>query len=1468
MRCCALCASIRPGAFNGHRLCATHKIEFAQGAPSPFREEPQEAPQREIVESTRWKEVTPSEYPWEREALGYLRAKLPDREPYRAWANFEFIAGDGSINEVDVLVLSPKGFYLVEIKSRPGNVEGDAGTWTWVQEGRRTTTDNPLIVANRKAKKLIDLLRRQRALSGFRLPFLQAVVFLSAEDVRIRLPEQVKAAVYGRDPDDSKDRSPRSGIIGALTRWPDDAPPRHRIDRPMAKAITRAMDQAGIRQSHKARRVGDYQLEELIYEGPNYQDWSATHVSLEADRARVRIYLVELGASEDARSSIARAAKREYQILRDIFHPGILRAKHYTDHERGPALLYEYDPRSQRLDHYLRERGEGLTVDARLDLIRQVAETVQYAHSKRLYHRALCPQNILVVDPEATTPRLQILNWQTASRESSSRGLTALGLSATSHVGNLIEEESAVYLAPEALTERGESGELADVFSLGAIAYHLFSGKAPAASFVELTDKLREGQGLQVSGVLDGAAESLRCLIQYATHPDLSVRLDTVTDFLQEIERFEDEITTPDPDPDVVRDPTQAKANDRILHGYVVKRRLGKGATSVGLLVERDGKESVLKVALEPSHNARLRSEAELLKKLRRHQFIVELKEVLEFDDRVALRMDKAGDQTLAQRLREEGRLHLELLERFGDDLLQAVKWLEEEGVPHRDIKPENLGVAPMGRGDHLHLVLYDFSLASNPAEDIRAGTVPYLDPFLALRKPPRWDSYAERFAAAMTLYQMATGALPQWGDGQSEPSVLAVEVTLDGDAFEPALREPMLAFFGRALRRDYRERYDNAEEMLRAWRAMFAAASAPEVVTEHGEEARTVTELEDATPETRLSELAFSTRALNAAERANLRTVRDLLHFPLPFLRRLRGVGSKTRRELSDHLAALAQRFPDVAAEPKRLPKEALAEAPAADESVSVDELIKLLLPEARTDAAKASAKTVDALLGLSQDSKHLDWPSQSDVARALGHDPAVVSQTLAKVRKRWLKLPAVTRLREDIVALLDTQGGVMTARELTDALLASRGSVQSEPLRTHHLLAVLRAATETERERAAARWLIRRYGDGGNVLVVRDELAPDGTQVMDGEKLADYAEALGRCADVLARDEPLRPPTRALESLLAVEVPEGVSQPATSRLLQLAAATSSGAALSSRLELYPRKMSAQRALKLSVGALAGARELTPEQVSERVAGRFPESEPLPTRPELDRLLDEAGAGYRWEPQAANGAGAYRAPLREFTTVSSVTSLTRSQAATARFEPVSDEQLTVEGFEQRLRASIDNHSFLVLTVAVPRATLAARLLTERFPVQVLSFDALMIRHMKAFTDEKRIDWRVVLRADGVAPDQRAASRDWGNLQRVVKAVLPRIQAELSGASKHVLLTDPGLLARYEQMSFITELQSATGRPGGPPGLWLLIPSDGQQHRPMLDGQPVPVYTSAQWARVPDSWLAAFKHDVVVATGV
>lgn len=131
-----------------------------------------------VMSAQRWSAIAESEFDWEREALAFLRDYLPDVDPWHVWSNFEFIDDQGRVIEVDALVLSPRGLFLVEIKSRPGRVEGDAHSWTWVQDGRTSTYDNPYLLANRKATRMKSLLQRQDAFRRARLPvpFVNAVI--------------------------------------------------------------------------------------------------------------------------------------------------------------------------------------------------------------------------------------------------------------------------------------------------------------------------------------------------------------------------------------------------------------------------------------------------------------------------------------------------------------------------------------------------------------------------------------------------------------------------------------------------------------------------------------------------------------------------------------------------------------------------------------------------------------------------------------------------------------------------------------------------------------------------------------------------------------------------------------------------------------------------------------------------------------------------------------------------------------------------------------------------------------------------------------------------------------------------------------------------------------------------------------------------------------------------------------------
>jgi serine/threonine protein kinase len=1401
----------------------------------------------------RWHVITESGFPWEREALEWLRNQLPDRDPWNVWTNFEFIDDEGKISEVDALVLSSAGLFLVEIKSRPGTVDGDAHTWTWTTDGREYTYDNPLLLANRKAKRLASLLRRQPAIikAKIRLPFVDPAIFLSSTSLNSRLQGTAKTATFQRGQPGSLNDD---GIIAALTQGFNDHTARA-IDGQQARAIARGLAEAGIRPSNKHRQVGDYKLIKLIAEGEGFQDWESQHISLPNVQRRVRIYTIASASSPEARDSRVRQARREFEVLEGISHPGILKVNDYKETEMGPALIFDHDAKAQRLDHLLRDRGTQLTVTQRLQLVRDIAETLKYAHSKRLFHRALGPQSIMIhaVDPTGTlAPRL--MNWQTAARESSDPD-TVHRTTGTRHVEDYVEDPGLVYLAPETTRADATHGPSLDVFSLGAIAYQVFSGQSPAGSVLELSEKLRQGQGLRLSDVMDGCGMRLQELIQYATCPDVMARYDTVQGFLDDLVKVEEELTAPDPETTV--DPSVAGRGDRLEGGFTVIDRPGRGSSSDVLLVQEDDSQEalILKVANDLAHNDRLMAEGDVLANLH-HQNIVQYRRTLTVAGRTAVLMRSAGPENLAKKIREGGRLSRDLLQRFGEELIEVVNYLEDHGVAHRDLKPENIGIAQSSSGK-LQLVVFDFSLCRTPAENISAGTHPYLDPFLSLRRPPRWDLYAERFALAVTLYEMAVGKPPVWGDGHTSPAMLDVEASIASDVFDPVTREGFTAFFSKALRRDFKQRFDNAEDMLRAWRAIFAARQTVHPPRAKGFEATALT----ATPTTTMAELGYSLEAQDVLERMGVHNARELLAVDRIRFRYLRGVGDKIRKEIRRAAKELARLRPDLIQGRATL-HDADDEDAMDGGAISVNELAAQLLPRRPAGDDRPEEIALAHYLGLDSGQDEADkpaapWPTLGESATAAGVERGTLTKVLIKARERWLKTPAYTEVRLQLEKLVSSQGQVMTANEAALALLALRGcAVQDDAERLQLAHAVLRAALEAES-----------HLDQPRFECFDHQPSP---LIATSSAWADYARQLGNVADACALADPLLPPSRALEALESVKTvsnmqgQDAAPMPAP-RLLRLATSASRKAALSSRQEIYSQGMPALQALRQSLGALVGAPMLRTRELQDRVRGRYPEATPLPGRPELDRLLEEVGAPMQWSAVAADGAGAYLcAALGNTPTAGMTTQYSRQStyhgtsshgAAGAASDVLVAEALAAEA---RLQRAIKSGGLLVLSVDPRQARHAETELLRRFgpdsehqpAIQRLSFDALLLKALRAEASAARVDWNIVLHADSADP----VSRDWTNLQRLVQRTLCTLKPLLLHSPAPILLANVGLLARYNLMSLVTEIEAAAGRPGHTPALWMLLPSH-KQGLPVIDGVPVPLVNGSQSFGLPQAWV-------------
>ena len=1314
---------------------------------------------------TNWHVISPSPFPWEQEALEYIQAEFPSHEPYRAWSNFEFIADDGSLNEVDLLVFTPQGFFLVEIKSNPGVLSGDANSWIWQHDDRQKIVDNPLYLANLKAKKLASLLQRQRAIDKLRLPFIEPLIFCSAANLQCRLEGNAQFRICLRD------HEKRPGIMAALKNrkcpgLPEQSRGTH--DRPMVKAISRGLDQIGIRPTQRSRRVGDYELQNLIDEGPGYQDFTGKHVAIKDTVRRIRIYLVQAEADPDQRKILHRAAEREFRLLQTLEHPGVLRAMDFTTHELGPTIIFQHAASAIRLDHYLIQHKGQISDDIRLGLMRQIAETIRFAHKKHIVHRALSPRAILLNNYESPNPQTAIMNWQLGYRQSVKGGtIITKEVTATKHLDNLADEHTRVFMAPETLADLDNLGEHHDIFSLGAICYQLFTGQAPAESSLALAEKLRAHRGLRVSAVLNGAPESLDQLVQYSTDPDVSERLDTVDEFIEFLDTVEDELTTPSSQ--LVGDPNHAKPGDILQGGYQVIRKIGVGSTATAFLVVKNDREYVVKVAVDVDHNDRVRDEGQVLRKLN-SPLIVRCHDIIQINDRTAILLDRAGETTLGQRIRNEGRLSFDLLQRFGEDLLESVVLLEREGIAHRDIKPENIGVSAVGRGDALHLVLFDFSLSRCMPENIRAGTPRYLDPFLSLRKPLRWDLQAERYSTAVTLYQMATKSLPVWHDGKTDPAMVECEATIESELFEPNLREQLTGFFQRALRRNPRERFDNAQQMLDAWQRVFGTVTGTLSTTDEGAEQDNSSLLAIATMETSVAELGLGPAAVDALDRINVVKVEDLLRLWGKRLSHMRGVGNKTRKRILAAVKVLRERLGTTSnGDASRYPTDEIStdEGAVSQDRFSIDILVEQIL-RAKAKSRNATENTaLEALLGLDQRIDHT-WPSQADVAPLAGVTRGRISQILSDALNRWIRNPAITALRDQVADILEQNGGVTSAQEMCQALLAARGCVAEEPMRTRLGRVVTRAAVETENLLDEPKFIIRRTGT--NILIATDM------------SLADYAASLGQKADQIAKEDPLVPPGRALEMLREVPLPPEAEPLSDTRLIRLATAASQSAAVSSRQEIYPQGMNAGRAVKLSQGSLVGVRFLTPNQVHQRVSSRYPMSASLPGRPQLDKLLSDAGLELAWTADHPGG-GAYVSTERNVLSITEVTRTPSRYSTTLRtsgspaphFSPdyVDPEVAEARQFEERLRYAEKQGSFLALTVNPSLYRLARQELAERFNVHPLDLERVFLKSLRQSAEEVKADWNVVVAADAAPPQ----SADWRNLNRLIDSkVIPRVE--------------------------------------------------------------------------------------------
>jgi Tol biopolymer transport system component len=227
--------------------------------------------------------------------------------------------------------------------------------------------------------------------------------------------------------------------------------------------------------------------------------------------------------------------------------------------------------------------------------------------------------------------------------------------------------------------------------------------------------------------------------------------------------------------------------------------------------------------AHDPERLSRFQREAKMLASLN-HPNIATIHGLEQSNETSYLVMELVSGETLAARIKREGAVPVEEALKLAVQIAEALEAAHEKGIIHRDLKAANVKLTPEGK-----VKVLDFGLAKAFAGDaanddpsnsptlsmaatmhgVILGTAAYMSPEQARGKVV--DKRTDIWAFGCVLYEMLTGKQAFQGEDITEILAAVVKTEPDWSRLPEATPPAIRALLRRCLRKDRRQRLQDA---------------------------------------------------------------------------------------------------------------------------------------------------------------------------------------------------------------------------------------------------------------------------------------------------------------------------------------------------------------------------------------------------------------------------------------------------------------------------------------------------------------------------------------------------------------------------------------------------------------------------------------------------------------------------------